>query len=96
MSQVKRYPNQPNGETGTSANQVYALPTGQVAIVQSDTEVVDLIGVRVNAAGDLYLKMQKDAGFTKNVVVAGETVIGRIIGVGASTTLADADMIGLI
>jgi hypothetical protein len=94
--QTDRYPNQPDGASGESAGRVYALPTGQLPIVQSDTTVVDLIGVTVNAGGDLYIKMQKDSDFTKNVVVAGQTVMGRIIGVGASTTILDADLIGLI
>ena len=95
MGQVKRYPSKDN-ISGDSASQVYALPSGQVAIVALDATVLDLIGVRANSGGDLYIRMEKDSTFTKNTVSAGETLIGRITGVGTSTTIADADLIGII
>ncbi len=80
---------------GDDASVVYSLPEEHAAIVQSDSTEVDLIGVECNAAGTIYLKYSRDTLFWPKEVIAGETVIGRIIGVGASTTLLDSEMTGL-
>ena len=80
---------------GDDASVVYSLPESQVPIVASDATEIDLIGVTANVAGDIYIKLRNDTVFFKNTVVAGQTIIGRIIGIGASTTIADANLIGL-
>lgn len=77
------------------------------AIVQSNTTVIDppLLGIIVSAPGDLVVKNEKDETVTINCPEhAGGTdeggrypftIWGRIRQVLASTTIADADMIGL-
>ncbi len=73
----------------------YLLPRKQTSIVQSNIGVVDLIGLKCSAPGTVYIKLEGDTSFFANAVNTGDTIIGKIIGIGSSTTLANSEMVGL-
>lgn len=82
--------------SGIKYSRVESLPNEQVAIVQSDTTAVNLMGLRCHAAGDVAIKLTRDSSAVTWTVKAGEIIYGRIVAVmSTNTTVADADMTGL-
>ena len=81
---------------GNSVVNVQALPTQQVAIVQSDSTVIDLMGLRCHVAGAVAIKLTNDSAAVTWTVIAGEIIYGRIVAVMATdTTLVNGQMTGL-
>jgi hypothetical protein len=81
---------------GSDVGLVESLPNAQVAIVQNNSTVVDLMGLECLAAGDVAVKFTNDLVAFTRTVVAGQIIYGRIVAVMATnTTIADADFIGL-
>lgn len=88
-------PNQ-KGAQNEVVTEVMALPSKQVAIVQSDSTEIDLIGLKCNAAGTVALLLQNDTAPFTWTVAAGDVVVARIKSVYATgTSLANGEMIGL-
>jgi hypothetical protein len=82
--------------SGKDAGLIESLPTQQDAIVQSDTTVLDLMGLRCHAAGDVAIKLTNDMMAVVWTVTAGEIIYGRIKHVMLTgTTLTNAQMTGL-
>lgn len=81
---------------GKQTGRVESLPNEQVAVVQSDTTAINLMGLRCHAAGDVAIKLTNDSAAVTWTVVAGEIIYGRIVAVmSTNTTLADNSMTGL-
>lgn len=81
---------------GRRGQDVEALPSEQVAIVQSDSTELDLMGLRCHASGNVAIKLQNDTSAVTWTVVAGEIIYGRIKSVmSTNTTLTNAQMTGL-
>ena len=68
-------------------------PSGLVAITQSDTAFVDLVGVVVGGAGTVSL-VDSLGGTTAVTALAGQTIACRIVQVKASGTTATG-LVGL-
>jgi hypothetical protein len=82
--------------SGKDAGLVESLPTQQDAIVQSDSTVVDLMGLRCHTAGDVAIKLTNDTVAVVWTVTAGEIIYGRIKAVMLTdTTLTNVQMTGL-